>query len=383
MKIGLNAITFLPGRIGGMETYFRNLLDCLQRLDRVNGYELLCDRRIAGEFPLLNDAFHVRHINYAKPSFKWLMRGVLRNSLNLDILKLEMKGLGLDVIHHPFTVLTPPGTGIPSVLTFWDMQHEFFPDFFDSVELRKRRRIYRASAEEATRIIVSARFTKDCLVEKYGISGDKIEVIHTGYGPEYRRLDDPEGMAEIRRKYRLDRPFIYYPAATWPHKNHKTLFAALKMLRERHGFDGQLLLTGIAMQAHDEIVAEISRQGLTETVQVLGYLPYRELPYIYNLARMLVFPSLFEGFGIPLVEAMACGCPVACSNVTSLPEVAGDAGLLFDPLAVEDMAEKIWQLWNDETLRSSLRGLGLERAGIFNWEKTARQTMEVYRKAAG
>jgi len=148
-------------------------------------------------------------------------------------------------------------------------------------------------------------------------------VVYTGYGSEYRVIDDIAALEKATIKYGLNRPFLYYPAATWPHKNHKTLLAALKILKERDLFDGILVLTGITQQSHDSIIEEIQNLGLSEVVKLLGYLPYAELPYIYNLARALVFPSLFEGFGIPLVEAMACGCPVVCSNMTSLPAVIG------------------------------------------------------------
>lgn len=383
MKVGLSAISFVPGRMGGMETYFRNLLASLQCFDRENGYTVFCDERVAGEFPLFNNAFQVEHVNYARPSLNWFLRGVLRNTLNLDILARKMSRLDVDVIHHPFSVLTPPGIKIPSILTFWDMQQEFFPEFFSRIELRKRRRIYRASAEAATRIIVSARFTKECLVERYGITADKIEVIYTGYGPEYRVIDDAERLAEVRRKYSLNKPFLFYPAATWPHKNHRALLAAIRIMRESHPFDGELVLTGIAMQAHGDIMAEINRLGLGETVKVLGYLPAEDLPCLYNLARLLVFPSLFEGFGIPLVEAMACGCPVVCSNVTSLPEVVGDAGETFDARSPEEMAAKIWSVWDDEAKLGQMCTRGLERVLLFTWEGTARKTLAVYKKAVG
>jgi len=383
MNIGLNAISFVPGRIGGMETYFRNLLYYLQRMDSENRYTLLCDRRYAGEFFLESDRIGVRYVNYARPSYKWFIRGMLRNTMGVDILGREVRGLGVDFIHHPFTVLTPLNTGIPSVLTFWDMQHEFFPEFFDRLEIQRRRRSYQSSALEAERIIVSAGFTRDCLVERYGVAAGKIEVIHTGYGPQYRVLDDREELECFRRKYDLSRPFLYYPAATWPHKNHRTLLAAMKLLNERHRFDGELLLTGIAMQSHSEILAEIDRLGLTDRVRLLGYLSAEELPFLYNLARLLVFPSLFEGFGIPLVEAMACGCPVVCANATSLPEVAGDAGVLFDPRSVDEMADKIWALWNDDARLHDMRARGLERATHFTWEETTRRTLEVYGRMSG
>lgn len=380
MRIGLNAISFVPGKIGGMETYFRNLVSYLQRLDSDNQYTLFCDSRYAMEFPLESPGFQVRHLNYTRPSLKWFVRGVLRNTLNIDILGREMSGVGVDIMHHPFTVLTPLGTGIPSVLTFWDMQHEFFPEFFDRLEIQRRRRNYRTSAMEAARIIVSAGFTRDCLVERYGVAAEKIEVIYTGYGPEFRPMDDQSELNRVREKYRLTRPFLYYPAATWPHKNHKSLLAAMKILQERHHFDGELLLSGIAMQSHGEILTEINRLGLQDRVRVLGYLPTPELPYFYNLARLLVFPSLFEGFGIPLVEAMACGCPVVCAAATSLPEVAGDAGVLFDPSSVEDMAGKIWEVWNDDDSLAAMRARGLERVKYFTWEETVSRTLQVYNR---
>jgi glycosyltransferase involved in cell wall biosynthesis len=380
MIIGLNAITFVPGRIGGMETYIRNLVDRLQRVDTGNSYLLLCDQRHAAEFPVFSKNLRIQHVDYAQPSLNWFMRGLCRKALNVDILTRAVRGINVDIMHHPFTVLTPPGTEIPAVLTFWDMQHEFFPRFFNRRELSKRKRLFPASVREAESIIVSSGFTRDCLVERYGAPAEKIDVIFTGYGPEHRVIDDPEELQGIRTKYGLDRPFLFYPAATWPHKNHRNLLAALRILKESHGFDGELLLTGIAMQSHAEITAEIARLGLTGQVRLLGYLPAGELPLFYNLARMLIFPSLFEGFGIPLVEAMACGCPVACSATTSLPEVAGNAGVLFDPLAPEQIAEAVRSVWSDETQRSAMRKRGLERALLFTWDETARKTIEVYRK---
>ena len=383
MNIGLSAISFVPGGIGGMETYFRNLVDRLQKLDDDNCYTIFCDERYAGEFPLRNDRFRIRHLNYAKPSLKWFVRGALRNTVNVDILAREMHGTGLDLIHHPFTVLTPPGLKTPSVLTFWDMQHEFFPEFFESLDLRKRRRIYPASAREATRIIVSAGFTKDCLVERYGVAPEKIDVIHVGYGPEYRIIEDREILERVSLAYGLDRPFLFYPAATWPHKNHRNLFSALRILKERKVFEGYLVLSGIAMSSHGKVVEEIERQGLGEHVKLLGYLPSGDLPALYNLARELVFPSLFEGFGIPVVEAMACGCPVVCSDATSLPEIAGDAGVLFNPHSVEEMAESIADVWLDDEKRLKMRERGLARADLFSWDETVCKTLETYRRAGG
>jgi len=381
MRIGLNGITFAPGRMGGMETYFRNLITHLQQIDQKNEFLLLCDGRYMRELLPTSDRFHPCHVNYAHRSLKWFLRGALRATIGLDILEREMASLEVDVIHHPFTVLTPQRLAIPSVLTFWDMQQEFYPEFFPARELRKRRNTYRASAQAATRIIVSSGFTQQCLVEKYEIPSNKIDVIHTGYGREYRPISDQKRLTDVRTTYHLNKPYLFYPAATWPHKNHLALLAALKMMITRWGFDGELVLTGIAMEKNSDILREISRLGLEQSVRVLGYVAQQDLPCLYNLASMLVFPSLFEGFGIPLVEALACGCPVVCSNAASMPEIIGTAGVLFDPRSAEDMAQKIWSVWSDQELRNRLSKQGLERARSFDWEETARKTLDVYRKA--
>ncbi|MDD2900151.1 MAG: glycosyltransferase family 1 protein [Desulfuromonadaceae bacterium] len=383
MRVGLNAISFAPRRIGGMETYFRNLLAALLGQDTETEYLLLCDGKYAGEFPESGHRLQVRTFDYAPGSLKWFTRGVCRNLAGIDPLAGRIKSLPVDVIHHPFTVLTPPRSGIRSVLTFHDMQHEFYPDFFPAWELRKKRLTYRQSVEEATRIIAISQHVKDCLVERYQADPSVIDVIYQGCSPAYRLIHDNESIVRIRNAYGLDKPYMLYPAATWPHKNHKRLLEAISMIRDDCGFDGLLVLTGIEMQAHTVIKDEINRLGLAKQVKILGYLPTADLPALYNCARLMVFPSLFEGFGIPLVEAMACGCPVVCAGATSLPEVVGSAGMLFDPRDAEGMAETIWSAWSDEGVLAGMRERGLERVRLFDWDDTARKTIAVYKKACG
>ncbi len=346
-----------------------------------NSYDFYCAKKYHSLFPRVSKNFGHKDFDYSHGSFNWLVRGALRRTIGFDALKPILRKVDADVIHHPFTTLKPLGLDIPSVLTFWDMQHEFYPGFFSKIELKMRNQLYAPSARQATRVITSAEFTKKCLIEKYDVDANKIDVVYTGYGSEYRIIDDEDQLALIRRKYDLEAPFFFYPAATWPHKNHKTLLRALKLLREKYRFDGRLVLTGIAMQSQNEILSLVKELGLSDHVKVLGYLPYEEMPILYNLANLMVFPSFFEGFGIPLVEAMACGCPVACSNVTSMPEVVGNSGAMFDPNSVEEMAETLWAIWNDEDKRRQMSQSGLQRASLFNWSDTARQTLAVYQKA--
>jgi len=378
MNIVLNAIAYNPGGMGGVETYFRTLVHALQGTDAGNEYGLICSEHHVDSLPLSNPRFRILACRYAKPSLLWYLRAAIRHATPLDILQPFMNRLKADIIHHPFSILQPLNHRIPSVLTFHDMQHEFFPEYFSSYALNARKKLWRPSAEKATRIIAISGYAKTCLIERYGIAPDKIDVVYTGYNPYFRQVADPDALESAGSRLGLPKNFMYYPAATWPHKNHLRLLAALKIMKERYGFDGQLVLSGIAKQANDDVLQEIARLGLRDSVIVLGYLPHDDLPLLYNLARLMVFPSLSEGFGIPLLEAMACGCPVACSSATSLPEIAGQAAVTFDPLSVEELVDVIWKLWNDEAMQQALQTRGLERVKQFDEATMARQTIRVY-----
>lgn len=381
MKVVLNLLEFNPGAMGGIETYIRNVLSRLATIDSSSSWTVVCNESTAEYFAAIDRRIELKIIVNRRRSLPRLTRSIFRNITGIDLLARSIERLGADVVHNPLTNVRPLAFTRPSVLTFYDMQHEYYPQMFSPRELLRRKAKYEKAVHLANRIIAISGHVKLSLVEKYGVAADKIDVVYLGCGAEYRMLEDSGRFDALKKKYRLDRPFMYYPAATWPHKNHRNLLAALRILKEQSSFDGDLVLTGIAMQAHSGLMAEIERLGLTDRVKVLGYLPYEDLPFLYNMTRLLVFPSLFEGFGIPLVEAMACGCPVVCSGVTSLPEVIGDAGVLFDPLSPADIAEKVLLVWKSPETRAGMKDKGLERAKLFNWDETARKTLAVYCKA--
>jgi len=380
MKVVLNLLEFNPGAMGGIETYIRNILSRLVTIDSSSSWTVVCNESTAEYFAAIDSRIDLKIIMNRRRSFPRLSRSLIRNISGIDLLAKSIERLGADVVHNPLTNVRPLALSRPSVLTFYDMQHEYYPQMFSPRELLRRKAKYEKAVHLADRIIAISGHVKLSLMEKYGVAADKIDVVYLGCGAEYRMLEDSGRFDTLKQKYRLDRPFMYYPAATWPHKNHRNLLAALRILKDQSSFDGDLVLTGIAMRAHSELIEEIERHGLSDRVKVLGYLPYEELPSLYNMARLLVFPSLFEGFGIPLVEAMACGCPVVCSDDTSIPEVIGDAGLLFDPLSPADIAEKILTVWNNPEMCAGMREKGLDRAKLFNWDETTRKTLDVYRK---
>src|SRR4030065_66294 len=270
MRIGLNAIDFFPGRVGGIEIDFRNLLHYMQLVDGKNRYPLICLKPNSGEFSLMNPAFLLKEYNYGRRSLGWLVRGALGKAPRFDIPAPSVNRLSLDLIHHPFTTAKPAGLKFPAVLTFHDMQHEFYPEFFTDRELRDRVATYRSSAESAVRIIAISEHTKQTLIDVYGIDAGKIDVVYNGCGSEFRVIDDESELAEARGTNRLARPYLFYPAATWPHKNHKGLFTALRLLKERGDYDGELVLAGIAQARKAEILGEIEQSGMTGGGGVLG-----------------------------------------------------------------------------------------------------------------
>lgn len=379
MRVALNLHGFSPGS-GGVETYLQGLLVALSHCSD-HEVIVLCDRVGERWLNSISAEFNVHTIACDPPGFKWLARGVVMKLSGYDLLRWALRDTAADVIHHPLTVLNPRGLNIPAVLTFHDLQQEYFPGFFSADELRKRRESYGASLEEARVIIAISEHAKKGLIDKYNVSGDKIQVVHHGLSSRFRPTGDEQRLSVTRQKYHIDKPYMIYPASTWAHKNHSRLFAAIRILKDQGRFDGELFLTGAEMDAHEQVVAEVTRLGLGEVVRWMGYLPLDDLPPLYDMARLMIFPSLFEGFGLPILEAMACGCPVACSNTTSIPEVAGDAADYFSPDSVDDIVASIDRMWHDVGRLEDLKVKGQKWAACFSWEKTALQTCKVYEAA--
>lgn len=383
MRVAINLVEFTPGAMGGIETYVINLLRWLVHNDPGSDFTVVCSESNAGFFRSLHPGIRITTIDNRRRSMDRMVRSLLRKTVGVDLLARRIDALGADIVHNPLTNIRPMTLSTPSIVTFHDLQHEYHPELFSRRELLRRKEKYGKAAHGADRIIAISCHVKNTLIDTFSLRPEKVDVVYQGCGPEYRPLDGDSRLAAIREKYDLYRPFLYYPAAMWPHKNHGNLLRALKMLRVLHSFDGRLVLTGITRHASVEVTEEIRRLGLDDMLQVLGCLQYEELPYLYNLARVMVFPSFFEGFGIPLVEAMACGCPVVCSERTSIPEVTGDAGVLFDPTSPADIAEAILSVWNDGHRLAEMRQRGLARARDFSWEQTAWKTRYVYLKAEG
>lgn len=297
-------------------------------------------------------------------------------------LRLQLGQLGLDAIHYPRTLIYPPDPPVPCILTFFDMQHEYLPGFFSPEEVEWRRLNYKSSVERADHLVVPSEYTKQTLVEKYGVVTDRVTLIPVGINPSFGQVSKQE-IQVVREKYNLPDKFMFYPANPWPHKNHGRLLAALAQVRQMLDEEPVIVFSGYLRGASGVTTDVVHRLGLEKNVIELGFVPEKELECLYNAATLMVFPSLFEGFGMPLIEAMKCGCPIAVANATAIPECVGDAAYLFDPLNAADIANAIYTLWSDSSLRTKLIEAGYQRVKRYEWQYIVPKLAQVYISSAG
>lgn len=284
---------------------------------------------------------------------------------------------GIDVMHQ--TVQDAFLTNIPTIYTPYDLQHIHLPEMFAPRDLRRKEASYSTFCEAAEAVIAISRWGKEDLIRTLHLPPGKVRVVHLAPAVDtYAELDAPAEEA-LRRRLGLPASFALYPAQTWPHKNHIRLLEAFARLRDIDALPVPVIFTGHRNDHFPAIARRVRELRLEGQVFFSGFLAPAELKAVYRRARILVFPSRFEGFGMPIVEAFRLGVPVACSNATSLPEVAGDAAEFFDPDDTASMATAIRRLWTDEARRRDLVVRGEERARNFSWTGTARRCRVLYR----
>ena len=283
----------------------------------------------------------------------------------------------IDLWFCPFMYALPHDTDVPVVNTIPDLQHEHFPDFFSDRELALRTMGYHDSCARAAATIAISEFVTRDLLKRYRL--ERAVGIPLGLDPSY--MVGPEVTARlidhVRLKYRLEEPFLYYPANGWRHKDHETLLRGFRLVREKRR-DVRLVLTGAELDVMDRLRPLFESLDEARAVRHLGYVDRRDTIGLYAAASAMVFSSRFEGFGLPLLEAMSCGTPIVCAPVASIPEVAGDAALYIDPGDPTALAQAVLRLLEDDVLRARLVEAGRERARRFSFTETARQTLAVF-----
>jgi glycosyltransferase involved in cell wall biosynthesis len=371
--IGLNLIFLVPGETGGMEVAARELIPAL--LDAA-GEELrltaFVNRETAGaELASLDELLPTRTVPVrARRREQW----VIGEQLLLPPLAARA---GVDLLHS--LASTAPLWGpYRRVVTVHDLIYARFPEAHAGLRDRGMRVLVPGAARRADRVIVDSESTREDLVAVLGIAAEKIDVVPLGLGAVRRVEPPPE--REVRERFDLGaRRVVLSLSAKRAHKNLLALIAA--MARIPASERPVLVLPGYPTAHEDELRARAHALGLDEDVRLLGWLEQREVEGLWAVADAFAFPSLYEGFGLPVLEAMARGVPVACSNASSLPEVTGDAALLFDPRDERQIADAVRRLLSEPELAARLRARGRERARRYTWERTAHATLESYRRA--
>jgi glycosyltransferase involved in cell wall biosynthesis len=353
--VGISLLTLVPGIVGGSETYARELVRALARVGELQ-YTVFTPKIAADAADGLRGK-----IVRSYPASRTMPGRIRAMALaaTLPRVRRELEPERLELIHFPLCVMLPRLARLPAVVTMLDIQHEIFPRFFSPAELAYRKIVYGWSLRGSRLVISISEHVKQTLVERLGVRPERVRVIPLGL--DHDRFRPPAARRRL--------PFLLYPANPWPHKNHRRLFEALAILR-RHRPELRLIVTG---SGHEGL-------SYPSGVETRGRVTLAELVELYQTASALVFPSLYEGFGQPPLEAMACGCPVAASRAGALPEVCGDAVRYFDPRSPGDIASAV----EDVLERSDeFAARGIARAARFSWEACARDHERVYRDAQG
>jgi glycosyltransferase involved in cell wall biosynthesis len=369
------AIDYTPAyeQGGGIGRLVRDLVAALSQYDTETAYHLFVSGASHSTLPKVPAPnFHWKP---TRLSPKWLARVWQRARIPLPV---EVFVGRVDLYHATDFVLPPTLSKTRTIVQVHDLSFVRVPEaasprlkaYLDVVVPR--------SIQRANHIIADSHATKDDLIDLYNTSSEKVTVLLSGVDARYKVNTNGFVSLTMRNKYKIpETPYLFTVGTVQPRKNYSRVIHALKILRDR-GYDLSLVIAGGKGWLEDEMYQTIAEMGMQNYVHLIGFVDDNDLPVLYSGAECVVFPSLYEGFGFPVLEGMACGTPVVTSNVSSLPEVAGDAALMVNPLDVEAIAHAIQRILDDSELRKTLIQRGLEQVKHFTWEKSARQLKQIY-----
>jgi glycosyltransferase involved in cell wall biosynthesis len=349
----------------GNETYIVNLIRGLQRLETPHRYFLASAHPDAlAEQVLLNDQFSMVEVS-ASPVRRLLFD-----------LPTCARACRADVLH--VTYMGPPRCPVPMVVSIHDVAYRSHPEWFSLRDRMVLRGGIRSTIHRACRVITISHHAKSEILKHFQLPADKVTVTHLAAGTHYHASSDPRAMDQKLKQLGVPSPYVLATGNLQPRKNLVRLVEAFARAKKESSLPHHLVLCGKAQWRESEVHATISRCNAELFVHFTGYVSDEDLRVLFQGADVFAYPSLYEGFGLPILEAMACGAPVLTSNTTSMPEVAGDAAVLIDPCSVEDITGGLKQMFLDKKLCDVLRRKGLAQAAKFTWEKTAQDTVRIY-----
>jgi len=371
MHIAIDAHSVGTG-LAGNETYAANLVEALAAVDGENRYTVYVTRaeafeRFAGRWPNVGVRKTLPHAPLLRVPFT---------------LSAELRRRPVDVLHVQYTA--PPLAPCPVVVTVHDLSFEHLPETFKRRSWMQLRLTVRRTVRRAAHVIAPSEFTRRDLIETYKLDPARVSAIPLAASPRFEPVEDAGEIERVRRLYGLEGEYILAVGSIQPRKNLARLIRAYSGLRRERGRSNlpKLALVGKQAWLYGETLDAIEEAGVRDSVVLTGYVSEGDLPALYTGALCFAYPSYFEGFGLPPLEAMRCGAPVLTGNLTSLPEVVGDAGLTVDPFDIDALARALARLIDDGALRAELRARGIRRARAFDWRDTARMTLQVYGRIA-
>ncbi len=362
---------------GGIGRYTRELIRALSALDKKTQYHLFSAKPPA-DLPVKNPLPAAKNFRHMPASLdeKWLYRTWYRARIPLHVQRFTGD---IDLFHSPDFVLPPVAKNIPTLLTVHDLSFHHFPHHYEPSLVNYLNKVVPWSVKRATHILADSAATKRDLESVWGVSGDKISVLHSGVGREFQPVTDDAQLTAVRQKYGLgNTPYLLTVGTVQPRKNYTMLVEAFAKIAA--DWPHNLAIAGGKGWLADDFYAAIEQHSLQNRVKVLGFVDDADLPALYSNATLFVFPSLYEGFGLPILEAMACGVPVISADNSSLPEVVGDAGVM---LAADDpavWADTIHRLLLNAGHRANMVARGAIHAHHFTWKTSARQLRDIYKR---
>jgi glycosyltransferase involved in cell wall biosynthesis len=372
MRIAIDA-TSIPRLMAGAGVYTDNLIRALARVDGDNEYVIFT--RTDAFDDLTQERLSFRIVHSAGGS------RAMRLIWEQSVLPYQLRARKIDVLHSPHHTTPMFPAGCPRVVTFHDLTFFILPERYPRRRVIYFRSVSWAAAKVARMIVCPSHAIEEDIIRILHAPRTKVRAIAEAAAPAFRIIEDRSVLDRLRYNHVLPERFILSVGSLEPGKNRSTLIKAFAELRQR-GIEHKLVVTGQRAWKYGPDYHLVEELGLKGDIIFTGYIAPEDMPALYNAADLFVFPSLYEGFGLPVVEAMACGVPVVTSNVSSIPEVAGDAASLVDPNDREALCDAMEQILRDPGLHAMLRTRGLERASTFSWEKAAREHVTVYEEAA-
>lgn len=383
MRIGIDIRGLITGKHSGIEQYTLKVLEYLLRLDQQHTFVLfyVAYRNYDANFKALKQAMpFLNQSNVEVRKLDWIDFPLLLHALwkPLEWPKADRICGGLDVMWQPSPRLLPVSSHCQTVITFHDLVFELFPEFYTwQSRLWQWQMNYARLARTAERLIAVSENTRNDLIRFYQIDPKKITVIYEGVDPIYFEPVDPALFESLRTRFHIPGDYLYYVGSLEPRKNIIAIIRGLSYLKQQGFANIKLVISGVKSWLNEAVFTELEKLNLTNDVVLTGSVTEAEKVAWLQGARVFVFPTLYEGFGLPVLEAMAAGCPVVTSRVSSLPEVTGESALLINPRVQTELNTALVRLLTDLDLARHFAEQGRARAREFTWDKTAAATLKV------